>query len=151
MNLEYSELRKLAWRGIPASYRPICWRLMTGLLPTARERRSTTLTKKRNEYWKLVDRYFKLRVEDNHKVGFYKQKVVMTVLFEKSGQSLTGLYPWNASKIPPQETYHQIKIDIPRTNPSIELYQQPKIQVKFIRPFIRAISDGTPPGFLGPQ
>ena len=91
MNLEYSELRKLAWRGIPASYRPICWRLMTGLLPTARERRSTTLTKKRNEYWKLVDRYFKLRVEDNHKVGFYKQKVVMTVLFEKSGQSLTGL------------------------------------------------------------
>jgi len=90
---DLSELRKLAWRGIPASYRPICWRLMTGLLPTARERRSTTLTKKRNEYWKLVDRYFKLRVEDNHK-----------------------------------ETYHQIKIDIPRTNPSIELYQQPKIQ-----------------------
>ena len=44
---------------------------MTGLLPTARERRSTTLTKKRNEYWKLVDRYFKLRVEDNHKVGFF--------------------------------------------------------------------------------
>lgn len=97
---------------------------MTGLLPTARERRSTTLTKKRNEYWKLVDRYFKLRVEDNHKVGFYKQKVVL-----KNPVNHWPGYPWDASKIPPQETYHQIKIDIPRTNPSIELYQQPKIQV----------------------
>lgn len=90
---DLSELRKLAWRGIPASYRPICWRLMCGLLPTSRERRSATLTKKRNEYWKLVDRYFKLSVEDSHK-----------------------------------DTYHQIKIDIPRTNPSIGLYQQTQIQ-----------------------
>ena len=105
-----SELRKLAWRGIPASYRPICWRLMCGLLPTSRERRSgkwwfhtvtatwtnseATLAKKRAEYWKLVDRYFKLSTEDSHK-----------------------------------DTYHQIKIDIPRTNPSIGLYQQAQIQV----------------------
>lgn len=90
---DLSELRKLAWGGIPPSYRPICWRLMTGLLPTSRERRSTTLSKKRNEYWKLVDRYFKLKTEENHK-----------------------------------DTYHQIKIDIPRTNPSIVLYQQERVQ-----------------------
>ena len=82
---------------------------MCGLLPTSRERRSgrnqhlrkitinfqlATLAKKRNEYWKLVDRYFKLSTEDSHK-----------------------------------DTYHQIKIDIPRTNPSIGLYQQAQIQV----------------------
>ena len=90
---------------------------MTGLLPTARERRSTTLTKKRNEYWKLVDRYFKLRVEDNHKVGFLDIPGIIMLFY------------LNFSKIHTKETYHQIKIDIPRTNPSIELYQKPKIQV----------------------
>lgn len=56
-----------------------------------------TLAKKRAEYWKLVDRYFKLSTEDSHK-----------------------------------DTYHQIKIDIPRTNPSIGLYQQAQIQVYLV-------------------
>jgi len=90
---DLGELRQLAWRGIPPTFRPICWRLMTGLLPTARERRSSTLAKKRKEYWKLVDRYFKLAQEASH-----------------------------------HETYHQIQIDIPRTNPSIPLFQQKKVQ-----------------------
>lgn len=49
--------------------------------------------KKRKEYWKLVDRYFKLAKEASH-----------------------------------HETYHQIQIDIPRTNPSIPLFQQKKVQ-----------------------
>ena len=51
---DLADLRELAWRGCPPCYRPITWRLITGLLPNARERRLTTLQKKRNEYWKLV-------------------------------------------------------------------------------------------------
>jgi len=90
---DLGELRQLAWRGVPPNFRPICWRLMTGLLPTARERRSSTLAKKRKEYWKLVERYFKLAQEGSH-----------------------------------HDTYHQIQIDIPRTNPSIPLFQQKKVQ-----------------------
>lgn len=90
---DLADLRELAWRGCPPCYRPITWRLVTGLLPNARERRLTTLQKKRNEYWKLVDRYFKLAKEPSHK-----------------------------------DTYHQITIDIPRTNPSVPLFQQKLIQ-----------------------
>ena len=53
---DLADLRELAWRGCPPCYRPICWRLVTGLLPNARERRLATLQKKRNEYWKLVSK-----------------------------------------------------------------------------------------------
>ncbi|KAF8635225.1 hypothetical protein AX17_004000 [Amanita inopinata Kibby_2008] len=48
------ELRKLAWAGIPADFRPMAWQLLLGYLPLPTPLRSSTLARKREEYLSLV-------------------------------------------------------------------------------------------------
>jgi TBC1 domain family member 2 len=45
-----TELRKLAWNGIPYAYRPLVWKLLLGYIPTNASRREQTLRRKRSEY-----------------------------------------------------------------------------------------------------
>lgn len=40
--VDLDALRELAWSGIPADLRPVCWQLLLGYLPPNRERRRCT-------------------------------------------------------------------------------------------------------------
>ncbi|KAG5982611.1 hypothetical protein E4U55_001678 [Claviceps digitariae] len=90
------ELRALAWSGVPGEVRAMTWQLLLSYLPTNSERRIATLERKRKEYTDGVRQAFE-RVGPNA---------------ASSGRA-RGL---------DEAVWHQISIDIPRTNPHIELY-----------------------------
>lgn len=95
------DLRSLAWSGVPEEVRAMTWQLLLSYLPTSSERRVATLERKRKEYLDGVRQ-----------------------AFGGGGQPAPG------SSAPPRGTnrgldeaiWHQISIDVPRTNPHIELY-----------------------------
>ncbi|GIJ88397.1 GTPase-activating protein [Aspergillus pseudoviridinutans] len=97
-----SELRNLAWSGIPAEVRAMTWQILLGYLPTNSERRVSTLERKRKEYLDGVRQ-----------------------AFERSTTSAPGNPP--ASSVGrgrglDEAVWHQISIDVPRTSPHIQLY-----------------------------
>ncbi|KAL1621924.1 GTPase-activating protein [Neofusicoccum ribis] len=99
------ELRSTAWSGIPVEVRAMTWQLLLGYLPTSSERRVTTLERKRKEYLEAVRQ-----------------------AFEKSNAGTDmGIAPAPASgkgrgRGLDEAIWHQISIDVPRTNPHLELY-----------------------------
>jgi hypothetical protein len=57
LNSDYVDILKLkglCWNGIPERYRPMCWQLLLGYLPTVSSRRESALNRKRKEYWDTV-------------------------------------------------------------------------------------------------
>ncbi|KAI2142088.1 GTPase-activating protein [Ophidiomyces ophidiicola] len=96
------ELRDLAWSGIPQEVRAMTWKLLLGYLPTNSERRMATLERKRKEYLDGVQQAF----ERNHLIR---------------SRSPTKSIPENSRGLD-EAIWHQISIDIPRTNPHIPLY-----------------------------
>lgn len=90
------DLRSLAWSGVPQEVRAMTWQLLLSYLPTNSERRVATLERKRKEYTDGVRQ-----------------------AFEKGGASSAG--PGRARGLD-EAIWHQISIDVPRTNPHIELY-----------------------------
>jgi len=56
--VDLAKLRPASWSGIPAQYRPVCWQLLLGYLPSNCEWRADTLQRKRREYWASVPQYF---------------------------------------------------------------------------------------------
>ena len=48
--VDLEALRELAWSGVPAHLRSMCWRLLLGYLPPNSERRDAILARKRREY-----------------------------------------------------------------------------------------------------
>jgi len=97
-NSDLDKLRKLAWSGIPSALRPQAWKILLGYLPTNKERREATLERKRQEYLSFIPQYE--RVKEIHPDG-----------------------DANEAKI-----YHQIHIDVPRTNPLCSLFQNEVVQ-----------------------
>ncbi|KAI9048560.1 hypothetical protein LZ554_007393 [Drepanopeziza brunnea f. sp. 'monogermtubi'] len=95
-SINLTELRAAAWSGIPEEVRAMTWQLLLGYLPTSSERRVGTLERKRKEYLDGVRQ-----------------------AFERGGNSsgtsgkIRGL---------DETIWHQISIDVPRTNPHLELY-----------------------------
>jgi hypothetical protein len=49
-NIDMNALRKLAWNGVPADFRPMVWQLLLGYLPTNKGRRDQAIARKRKEY-----------------------------------------------------------------------------------------------------
>lgn len=98
-----SELRDSAWSGVPEEVRAMTWQLLLGYLPTNSERRVATLERKRKEYLDGVRQ-----------------------AFERGGLNATGpnKQPRNAGRGRglDEAIWHQISIDVPRTNPHLELY-----------------------------
>lgn len=102
--ISLSELRDSAWSGIPSEVRAMAWQVLLGYLPTSSERRVATLERKRREYLEGVRQ-----------------------AFERGNMASTG-----ASSAPSsnrgrgrgldEAIWHQISIDVPRTNPHLELY-----------------------------
>ncbi|KAI1336784.1 rab-GTPase-TBC domain-containing protein [Xylariaceae sp. FL0016] len=91
-----SDLRSLAWGGVPEEVRAMTWQLLLSYLPTSSERRVATLERKRKEYLDGVRQ-----------------------AFERGGTNPT---PTGRSRGLDEAIWHQISIDVPRTNPHIELY-----------------------------
>ncbi|KAG9250196.1 rab-GTPase-TBC domain-containing protein [Emericellopsis atlantica] len=90
------DLRGLAWSGVPEEVRAMTWQLLLSYLPTNSERRVATLERKRKEYLDGVRQ-----------------------AFERG--STSGATAGRARGLD-EAIWHQISIDVPRTNPHIELY-----------------------------
>ncbi|XP_076448098.1 TBC1 domain family member 22B-like [Babylonia areolata] len=70
--LNLDELRKLSWSGIPKSVRPTAWKILSGYLPPAADRRQATLERKRQEYFSFIDQYYDTRHQEMHE-GTFRQ------------------------------------------------------------------------------
>ena len=74
-NVDLTQLRKLAWKGVPDSFRGMIWKLLFEYLPTNKDRRESALEKKRKEYCDCIPKYFD--INDNERTdderGLYKQ------------------------------------------------------------------------------
>ncbi|KOS48407.1 hypothetical protein ACN38_g647 [Penicillium nordicum] len=96
-----TELRDLAWSGVPEEVRPMTWQLLLGYLPTNSERRISTLERKRKEYLDGVRQAF------DRGSGASSANPPST---KGRGRGLD------------EAVWHQISIDVPRTSPHIPLY-----------------------------
>ena len=111
-SVSLSELRALAWSGVPEEVRAMTWQLLLGYLPTTSERRMSTLERKRKEYLDGVRQAFNTGTMNSR---------------QSSSTGLAGLAsnpPINAGRGRglDEAIWHQISIDVPRTNPHIPLY-----------------------------
>lgn len=107
------DLRSAAWSGVPEEVRTMTWQLLLGYLPANSDRRVTTLERKRKEYL------------DGVKQAFGEGSAATR---NSTSSGLAGL-----ASNPPVTTgrgrgldealWHQIVIDVPRTNPHLPLYQ----------------------------
>ncbi|USW55893.1 Putative Rab-GTPase-TBC domain-containing protein [Septoria linicola] len=97
------ELRDSAWSGLPSEVRAMTWQLLLGYLPTSSERRVATLERKRKEYLDGVRQAFERG--------------------DKLPDTSSTASPRAArSRGLDEAIWHQISIDVPRTNPHLELY-----------------------------
>ncbi|KAH8820950.1 GTPase-activating protein gyp1 [Xylogone sp. PMI_703] len=94
-SISLPDLRAAAWSGIPEEVRSMTWQLLLGYLPTSSERRVSTLERKRKEYLDGVRQ-----------------------AFERGGNAA----PPGKARGLDEAIWHQISIDVPRTNPHLELY-----------------------------
>lgn len=98
-NVDVNALRKLAWNGIPAKFRADVWQILLGYLPSNKQRRSATLSRRRTEYTELLTTYFNApqtdrthQDEENHSqilldlprtspnVAFFQQPLVVKAM-----------------------------------------------------------------------
>ncbi|KAB8345969.1 hypothetical protein FH972_023021 [Carpinus fangiana] len=100
-SISLPELRDSAWSGLPEEVRAMSWQILLGYLPTNSERRVATLERKRKEYLDGVRQ-----------------------AFEKSGDrpATAGSGAKGRNRGLDEGVWHQISIDVPRTNPHLELY-----------------------------
>ncbi|KAK3656433.1 GTPase-activating protein [Elasticomyces elasticus] len=94
-SINLPELRNSAWSGLPPEVRAMSWQLLLGYLPTSSERRVATLDRKRREYLSGITAAFSRP---------------STTTGSNNGRGLDEVI------------WHQISIDVPRTNPHLELY-----------------------------
>ena len=72
-SVSLEEMCKLCWSGVPREMRGQVWRLMLGVMPAHRERRETTLARKRGEYAELVPEYEKSEARSEYESGMLRQ------------------------------------------------------------------------------
>ncbi|KAI9725600.1 MAG: GTPase-activating protein [Chrysothrix sp. TS-e1954] len=103
------DLRDSAWSGVPEEVRAMTWQLLLGYLPTSSDRRVATLERKRKEYIDGVRQAFERVGTKSKTIG--KDGAITSPAGQKG--RIRGL---------DEAIWHQISIDVPRTNPHLELY-----------------------------
>ncbi|KAL8597499.1 hypothetical protein ACOMHN_047726 [Nucella lapillus] len=119
-NLNLDELRKLSWSGIPKSVRPTAWKILSGYLPPAADRRQATLERKRKEYFSFIDQYYDTRHQEMHEGTFRQIHIDIP--------RMNPLIP-----IFQQTVVQEILKDIPRMTSLAHLFQQKPVQEIFER------------------
>jgi len=77
--VKMSELRKIAWNGVPPQYRGTCWKILLGYLPTNAMRRQQTLERKRAEYKDAIRQHY--YIDDNSRT-VQEQETLRQVLVD---------------------------------------------------------------------
>lgn len=108
-SISLSELRNSAWSGLPQEVRAISWQVLLGYLPTSSERRVATLERKRREYLEGVRQAFDRGASTSERTAAVNM-TGMPASYRARGRGLD------------EAIWHQISIDVPRTNPHLELY-----------------------------
>lgn len=111
-SINLSELRDSAWSGLPSEVRAMSWQILLGYLPTSSERRVATLERKRKEYL------------DGVRQAFERGTAGSTDPVD-AGVAGAGSAPYakgGGGRGLDEAIWHQISIDVPRTNPHLELY-----------------------------
>lgn len=104
--INVSELREAAWSGLPSEVRAMSWQLLLGYLPTSSERRVATLERKRKEYLDGVRQAFDQGIGGDF----------------AAAQSSNSAQSRGKARGLDEAVWHQISIDVPRTNPHLQLY-----------------------------
>ncbi len=125
-SVSLSELRNLAWNGIPEELRPMSWQLLLGYLPTGSERRASTLERKRKEYVDGIQQAFERNKARGQRAEASSEGTgggvggVDVGSSGSNGSSAAG--GGGRSRGLDEAIWHQISIDVPRTNPHLPLY-----------------------------
>ncbi|KAF7190642.1 GTPase-activating protein gyp1 [Pseudocercospora fuligena] len=112
-SVNIAELRNSAWSGLPSEVRAMTWQLLLGYLPTSSERRINTLERKRKEYLDGVRQAF-----ERGTMGA-SQPVEAGMI---TGPNSSPASNRGRGRGLDEAIWHQISIDVPRTNPHLELY-----------------------------
>lgn len=139
-NVDLTRLRELSWNGIPTELRPIAWPLLLGYLPSQASTRPSVLAKKRAEYTQAVALAFgydpfeqgqldgePLAASEHgeHSNAKAQPKIDPD---DPSGGRRTPVSVGSDSSSrrggPEEKIWHQIAIDVPRTNPALPLWQR---------------------------
>ena len=123
-------LRELAWSGIPARLRPLCWRLLLGYVPPNRDLREGVLSRKRGEYRNLVEEYYNPILEEtriaNANGGGMGGMGGMGGTGGMGGRGGTGSS--GSSQVVYTSELRQVAVDVPRTAPGVPFFHQERIQ-----------------------
>ena len=111
-NISLPDLRSSAWSGIPTEVRAMTWQLLLGYLPTSSERRVATLERKRKEYLEGVRQAFERGTSGSSE----------PVSSGIAGAAASPGTHRGRGRGLDEAIWHQISIDVPRTNPHLELY-----------------------------
>jgi TBC1 domain family member 2 len=111
-SINLSELRDSAWSGLPSEVRAMSWQILLGYSPTSSERRVATLERKRKEYLDGVRQAFERGTAGSS--GPVEAGV--------AGAGSAPLAKGGRGRGLDEAIWHQISIDVPRTNPHLELY-----------------------------
>lgn len=110
--ISLSDLRDSSWSGIPSEVRAMTWQILLGYLPTSSERRVATLERKRKDYLDGV------RLAFDRGTSGSSGQVAAGVVDASSVHSTNR----GRGRGLDEAIWHQIEIDVPRTNPHLELY-----------------------------
>lgn len=111
-SISLPDLRDSAWSGLPPEVRAMSWQILLGYLPTSSERRVATLERKRKEYLDGVRQAFE------RGTGGSAGPVAAGIAGAGSSPFASG----GRGRGLDEAVWHQISIDVPRTNPHLELY-----------------------------